>query len=100
MCGAITSSETSANNIPAITKRQSVRRHDVIGTLLDFWPPDELQELGDILATLPAEGRQPGEVVQVTLRASATETGTLELTAMAVDSDAHWKVAFDVRERS
>ena len=78
----------------------SVRRHDVIGTLLDFWQPDELQELGDILATLPAEGRQPGEVVQVTLRASATETGTLELTAMAVDSDAHWKVAFDVRERS
>ena len=75
----------------------SVRRQDQLGTLLDFWRADELQELGEIQATLPAEGRQPGNVVQVTLRAIATDTGTLELTAMAVDSDEHWKVEFDVR---
>ena len=76
----------------------SVRRQDGAGTLLDFWG-DELQELGDIQVTLPTEGRQPGAVVQVTLRASATETGTLELTAVAVGSHEHWKVEFDVRER-
>ena len=76
----------------------SVRRQDQIGTLLDFWQPDELQELGEIQVTLPAEGRQPGEVVQVKLRAIATETGTLELTAVSTGSDEHWRVEFDVRD--
>jgi hypothetical protein len=75
----------------------SVRRQDQLGTLLDFWQPDELQELGDIQATLPAEGRQVGEVVQVKLRAVATDTGTLELTAVATQGSEHWKVEFDVR---
>lgn len=76
----------------------SVRRQDQIGTLLDFWQADELQELGEIQATLPAEGRPPGEVVQVRLRATATETGTLELNAVATQSDEHWRVEFDVRD--
>jgi hypothetical protein len=75
----------------------SVRRQDTLGTLLDFWQPDELQALGDIQATLPTEGRQVGEVVQVTLRAMATDTGTLELTAMAAQGGERWKVEFDVR---
>ena len=75
----------------------SVRRQDPLGTLLDFWQPDELQELGEIQATLPAEGRQTGEVVQVRLRALATETGTLELTAVASQGGERWKVEFDVR---
>ena len=78
----------------------SVRRQDQLGTLLDFWPPDELQELGEIQATLPAEGRQVGEVVQVTLRAVATETGTLALTAVATQGGERWKVEFDVRGNS
>jgi hypothetical protein len=75
----------------------SVRRQDTLGTLLDFWQPEELQELGEIQATLPVEGRRAGEVVQVTLRAVATETGTLALTALASQSDERWKVEFDVR---
>jgi hypothetical protein len=75
----------------------SVRRQDTLGTLLDFWQPDELQALGDIQATLPTEGRQPGELVQVTLRATATDTGTLELTAVATQGGERWKVEFDVR---
>lgn len=75
----------------------SVRRQDQLGTLLDFWLPEELQELGEIRATLPTERRQPGEVVQVRLRAVATDTGTLELTAVATRGDEHWKVEFDVR---
>jgi len=75
----------------------SVRRQDQLGTLLDFWQPDELQELGEIQATLPAEGRGIGEIVQVKLRAVASETGTLELTAVATQGGAHWKVEFDVR---
>jgi hypothetical protein len=75
----------------------SVRRQDQLGTLLDAWQPDELQELGEIQATLPTEGRQAGEVVQVKLRAVATDTGTLELTAVATQGGEHWKVEFDVR---
>ena len=75
----------------------SVRRQDPLGTLLDFWQPDELQALGDIQATLPTEGRQVGEVVQVTLSAMATDTGTLELTAVAAQGSERWKVEFDVR---
>ena len=75
----------------------SVRRQDAVGALLDFWQPDELQELGEIQATLPAEGRQPGDVVQVRLRALATDTGTLELIAVATQGGEHWKVEFDVR---
>jgi hypothetical protein len=75
----------------------SVRRQDQLGTLLDVWQPDELQELGEIRATLPAEGRSDGDVVLVRLRAVATDTGTLELTAVAVNGDGRWKVEFDVR---
>ncbi|MDB5928946.1 MAG: putative molecular chaperone protein HspA/DnaK [Polaromonas sp.] len=75
----------------------SVRRQDQLGTLLEFWQPDELQALGDIQATLPAEGRQAGEVVQVRLQAVATDTGTLELTAVATQGGERWKVEFDVR---
>jgi hypothetical protein len=75
----------------------SVRRQDQLGDLLEFWQPDELQELGEIRATLPAEGRSEGDVVQVRLRAVATDTGTLELTAVAVDGGGRWKIEFDVR---
>jgi len=75
----------------------SVRRQDPLGTLLDFWQPDELQELDEIQVTLPAEGRGIGEIVQVKLRAVASETGTLELTAVATQGGEHWKIEFDVR---
>ncbi|MYN45117.1 Hsp70 family protein [Pseudoduganella sp. FT93W] len=74
----------------------SVRRQDQIGTLLDFWAPDELLELNEIQANLSPEGRQAGEVVQVRLHAMATESGTLELLAVASDGQ-RWKVEFDVR---
>ncbi|GGY02079.1 Hsp70 family protein [Massilia dura] len=74
----------------------STRRQDQIGTVLDFWGPDELAELNEIHAELPPEGRQPGDVVQVRLHAHATEAGTLELLAVA-DGGQRWKVEFDVR---
>ncbi len=74
----------------------STRRQDHIGTVLDFWGPDELIELNAIQATLSPEGRQAGDVVQVRLHARATEAGTLELLAVATDGQ-RWKVEFDVR---
>jgi hypothetical protein len=78
----------------------STRRQDQIGTMLDYWQPDELQELDEIHATLPAEGRQPGDVVQVRLHAKVTEAGTLELSAAPRSGGQHWKVEFDVRGHS
>lgn len=75
----------------------SVRRSDAVGTMLDFWGPEELVELQEIEANLPAEGRQPGEVVPVTLQARVTEIGTLELNAVPVGGSERWKVEFDVR---
>ena len=74
----------------------SVRRQDQIGDLLDFWGPDELLEMNEIQANLSPEGRQSGDVVQVRLHAMATESGTLELLAVASDGQ-RWKVEFDVR---
>ncbi|MHA7600922.1 Hsp70 family protein [Alicycliphilus sp. T452] len=75
----------------------SVRRSDTVGTLLDFWGPEELVELQEIEAHLPAEGRTPGEVVPVTLHARVTDIGTLELNAVPVGGCERWKVEFDVR---
>jgi molecular chaperone DnaK (HSP70) len=78
----------------------SVRRQDQAGSLLDYWLPDELQELEAIQATLPTEGRSAGEVVPVKLHAYVTETGTLQLEAVPRDSAERWKVEFDVRGSS
>ncbi|KJK20839.1 molecular chaperone DnaK [Burkholderiaceae bacterium 16] len=75
----------------------SVRRQDEVGTLLDSWSPEELQELDEIQATLPPEGRTPGEVVPVKLHARVTEAGTLELEAVPRGAGERWKVEFDVR---
>ncbi|PKO82623.1 MAG: nucleotide-binding protein [Betaproteobacteria bacterium HGW-Betaproteobacteria-13] len=75
----------------------SVRRTDQVGTLLDMWSVDELQELDEIEATLPAEGRAAGEIVRVRLHARVTEAGTLELEALPVDGEQRWKVEFEVR---
>ena len=75
----------------------TTRRQDRIGTVLDAWQPDELQELDEIQATLPAEGRQAGDVVQVRLHAAVTEAGTLELSATPLSGGERWKVEFDVR---
>ena len=75
----------------------SVRRSDTVGTMLDFWGPEELVELQEIEAHLPADGRASGEVVPVTLHARVTDIGTLELNAVPVGGSERWKVEFDVR---
>ncbi|ELI5735239.1 Hsp70 family protein [Vibrio fluvialis] len=77
----------------------TVRRDDVAGTHLDYWVPEELEELPEIQVTLPvSEGRREGEVVPVTLASRVTELGTLYLEAIASDNGQKWHVEFDVRE--
>ena len=75
----------------------SVRRADHVGTVLEQWTPDEMEELEEIQATLPAEDRQPGEVVPVRLHAAVTEIGTLRLEAVPRSGGESWKIEFDVR---
>jgi molecular chaperone DnaK (HSP70) len=75
----------------------NVRRDDVVGTRLDWWPEDEVEELEEIEVELTAERHQPGEVVPVHLAARVTEVGTLQLEAVTRDRNQRWKVEFDVR---
>jgi hypothetical protein len=75
-----------------------VRRDDQVGDLLEEWPADELEELEEIQANLPAEGRKRGEVVPVRLQASVSEVGTLELTAIPLAGEGEpWQVSFNTR---
>jgi len=76
----------------------NTRRDDEAGTLLEDWQPDELEELPDIQANLPVEGRKEGELVPVTLSARVTELGTLRLEAIPTDGSTKWQVEFDVRQ--
>jgi molecular chaperone DnaK (HSP70) len=78
----------------------SVRREDREGELLDRWNDDELVELSEIEASLPATAHTPGEVVTVRLEAGITEVGTLELEAVAVDGSGRWQVELDTRAQS
>jgi len=75
----------------------SVRRDDRAGDLLDRWTPEEMLELQEIEALLPAEGHAPGEIVTVQLQAGVTEVGTLELEAVERGDGQRWKVELDTR---
>ncbi|PSW06051.1 Hsp70 family protein [Photobacterium lipolyticum] len=78
----------------------TVRREDPAGTHLDWWQPEELEELPAIQVTLPvADGRTAGEVVPVRLASHVTELGTLCLEAIPTDGGQKWQVEFDVREK-
>ncbi len=74
------------------------RREDQVGTRLDYWTDEELEELDEIEVTLAEEDRKTGEIVPVHLSAAVTEIGTLELHAISnQDDDTRWKIEFDVR---
>ncbi len=78
----------------------SVRRTDQVGAVLEQWESGEIEELEEIAAVLPAEDRQPGEVVPVRLHAAVTEVGTLRLEAVPRVGTESWKIEFDVRGES
>ncbi len=76
----------------------SHRRDDTVGTVLEDWPADELTEIAPIEATLHADQRAAGQIVEVQLRAAVTELGVLQLDAVPVDGSAPWKVELSVRD--
>ncbi|MBS2030126.1 MAG: Hsp70 family protein [Deltaproteobacteria bacterium] len=78
------------------------RSDDQVGTTLERWSDDELEEVAPIAATLPADGAPAGEVIPVHLHAAVTATGTLALSATPSrkpGSDQRWKLEFNVRLR-
>lgn len=78
----------------------TVRRDDVVGTRLDGWCEDEVEELAEIEVVLSAEHHRSGDIVPVHLVARVTEVGTLQLEAVAKEGGQRWKVEFDVRSDS
>ncbi len=76
----------------------TVRKADAVGAVLEEWPAGELEELPPVEATLPAEGRRPGETVPVRLHALVTAVGTLRLEAVPRTGDERWNVEFSVRD--
>ncbi|MDB4944599.1 MAG: DnaK-related protein [Labilithrix sp.] len=78
----------------------NVRRTDVVGTTLERWRSDEVDELAPIEVDLPAEGRAFGDVVPVRLHSTITEVGTLLLEAVPLapkKEGERWKVELSVR---
>jgi molecular chaperone DnaK (HSP70) len=76
----------------------TTRRDDAIGTLIERWAPDELQEMTPVETALASEEGDAGEVVPVRLHSHVTEVGTLDLWCRSVRDDRKWKLEFNVRE--
>ena len=74
----------------------SVRHDDHVGTVLDTWEDDELEELPALTTTLDWDGRE-GAAVPVHLEARVTEVGVLELWCVSRDARHRWKLEFNVR---
>jgi hypothetical protein len=76
----------------------TTRRDDKIGTVLERWAPEELQELTPLETALGAEDGRDGEVVPVRLHAHVTEVGTLDLWCQSTKDDNRWKLQYNVRD--
>ncbi len=76
----------------------TVRRSDHVGTILDRWAPEELQELEPLDTQLGAQDGQEGETVPVRLHVHVNEVGTLDLWCQSTRGDGRWKLEYNVRE--
>ena len=77
----------------------TTRRDDPVGTILERWSPDELQEMAPVETALGGDDDgHAGEVVPVRLHAHVTEVGTLDLWCRSTRDDRRWKLEYNVRE--
>ena len=77
----------------------NTRKQDTIGTLVDRWTGNEIEELSPIQTALPdEEKRDPDQppTVPVRLHSRVTEVGTLDLELRARDGRS-WKLEYNVR---
>jgi hypothetical protein len=78
----------------------TTRRDDPVGTLLERWNPEELQELDSLETALEADDHASGEAVPVRLHARVTEVGTLEVSCQSARDPRRWKLEFNLREKA
>jgi molecular chaperone DnaK (HSP70) len=78
----------------------TTRRDDAVGTVLERWNTEELEELDPLETALKAEDGGAGELVPVRLHSRVTEVGTLELSCQSTRDPRRWKLEFNVRESS
>ncbi len=76
----------------------TTRREDPVGTVLERWSPEDLEEMTPVEASLPSDEGNAGEVVPVRLHAHVTEVGTLDLWCRSARDNRRWKLEFNVRE--
>jgi molecular chaperone DnaK (HSP70) len=76
----------------------TTRRDDVVGTMLERWNTEELQELDPLETALEAADGDSGDPVPVRLHSRITEVGTLELSFQCTRDPRRWKLEFNVRE--
>ncbi len=78
----------------------TTRREDKLGTVLERWAPEELQELAPLETALGAEDGRDGEIVPVKLHSQVTEVGTLDLWCQSTRDEHRWKLEYNVRDPS
>ncbi len=76
----------------------TVRRDDSVGTVLERWGSDELEELAPLETALEATDLRAGEPVPVRLHSRVTEVGTLELWCQSTRDQRRWKLEYSVRD--
>ena len=74
----------------------STRAGDQVGTVLERWDADELEELAPVETTVPWPEHE-GTLVPVRLHVHLTEIGTLELSCVTRDGAQRWRLEFGVR---
>jgi molecular chaperone DnaK (HSP70) len=76
----------------------TTRRDDAVGTILERWGPEELEELEPLHTALEAQDGREGQTVPVKLHSQVTEVGTLDLWCHHTKGPERWKLQFNVRE--
>jgi molecular chaperone DnaK (HSP70) len=76
----------------------TVRKQDQIGSLIEDWGNDEIEELNPLEVTLNLDG-QEGAVLPVRLETRVTEIGTLELWCVSRHGTERWKLELNIRQK-
>jgi hypothetical protein len=76
----------------------ATRREDEVGTLVESWDEEEIEESAPLETTLDWKEHE-GTTVPVHLQARVNEVGVLELWCVSRDEKQRWKLEFNVRTK-
>jgi hypothetical protein len=75
----------------------TTRKEDPLGTLLERYSAEEIEELSPVQTAMDGEADEPGAPIPVKLHSRVTEVGTLELELRSREGES-WRLEYDVRE--